>query len=65
MEETPAHRLDEALLTCEMDGKDGRGHCGVTPLACSFLWLLTSAGFPSQAHGTSPSPGTTTTSSGP
>lgn len=22
MEETPAHRLDEALLTCEMDGKD-------------------------------------------
>lgn len=24
MEETPAHRLDEALVTCEMDGKDGR-----------------------------------------
>lgn len=31
MEETPAHRLDEALLTCEMDGKDGQKHCGVTP----------------------------------
>ncbi|NXX16212.1 SOX13 factor, partial [Podargus strigoides] len=43
MEETPAHRLDETLLTCEMDGKDGREHRGVTP-TCSLLWLLTSAG---------------------
>ncbi|NXK05282.1 SOX13 factor, partial [Herpetotheres cachinnans] len=31
MEETPAHRLDEALLTCEMDGKDGQEHRCVTP----------------------------------
>ncbi|NWZ41176.1 SOX13 factor, partial [Brachypodius atriceps] len=28
MEETPGHRLDEALLSCEMDGEDGREHGG-------------------------------------
>ncbi|NXE74224.1 SOX13 factor, partial [Cochlearius cochlearius] len=42
MEETPAHRLDEALLTCEMEGKDGREHRAVTPRL--LLGLLTSAG---------------------
>jgi len=31
VEETPAHRLDEALLTCEMDGEDGWEHRTVTP----------------------------------
>ncbi|NXI33719.1 SOX13 factor, partial [Sterrhoptilus dennistouni] len=28
MEETPGHRLDEALLGCEMDGEDGGEHGG-------------------------------------
>ncbi|NXV55449.1 SOX13 factor, partial [Molothrus ater] len=28
MEETPGHRLDEALLSCEMDGEGGQEHGG-------------------------------------
>ena len=46
MEETPAHRLDEALLTCEMDGKDGQEHRAVTPCLLLPLAPDLSRGFP-------------------
>ncbi|NWT39824.1 SOX13 factor, partial [Chroicocephalus maculipennis] len=36
MEETPAHRLDEALLSCEMDGKEVQGHCGRRKILQAF-----------------------------
>ncbi|KAI1231012.1 hypothetical protein IHE44_0008451 [Lamprotornis superbus] len=38
MEEAPGHRLDEALLGCDVDGEHGRGHRGqpgFAPCSCS------------------------------